>query len=430
MVQKKMNQETQISDPILKSKWIAIALIIILGLRITSYFTLFPSSVATTQVVKVALRLMLTLISFLWLYKLKIKYNQYEVRYQNVLPFGLYLAYLTLGVLSLFWTSDVRFSMLQLFMIIEAMVFAWYYFQVLVFYNKISNNHVPFSYAFGYATFWICLAFMIGLYFDPDTYYRQTHGGEVSRLGGYIINPNELGMLAVLGAVMVYIEGLRRKIDTMQVLIWIACVAVLLLTQSRSSLGAFLMATGFTVLLSGNVKLIVSSIIGGILVMPILIREIVVKQGDMEEVMSMTGRLPFWTDLIHDGFIHRPLLGYGFMRIAKHEKFDSIHAYAASMTHNTFIQVLINLGLVGAFIVLFQVITLSITISRHDDNYYRRLAAYMLIPLVINSLTEFGIFGESNYGVQFYQLLILFFVVTVEQKKAVPTIKDFKIQVK
>ena len=425
-----MNGETQISDPIYRSKWVAVALIIILGLRITSYFTLFPSSVAMTQIVKVGLRLSLTVISFLWLFKLKQTYKDFEVRYQNILPLLLYCAYLTLGILSLFWTSDVRFSMLQLFMIIEAMAFAWFFYPLLVFYNRLSNNHVPFSYIFAYATFWICLAFMVGLYFDPETYYRQTHGGEVSRLGGFIINPNELGMLAVLGAVTIYIEMLRRKIDTMMVLIYIACVAVLLLTQSRSSLGAFLLATGLTVLLSGNIKLIVSSIIGGVLAMPVLIREIVVKQGDLEEVMSMTGRLPFWTDLIHDGFIHRPLLGYGFMRIAKHEKFDSIHAYAASMTHNTFIQVLINLGLVGAFIVLFQMISLGITISKHDNNFLRRLAAYMLIPLIINSLTEFGIFGESNYGVQFYQLLILFFVITVERKEGKPSIKDFKIQVK
>lgn len=30
----------------------------------------------------------------------------------------------------------------------------------------------------------------------------------------------------------------------------------------------------------------------------------------------------------------------------------------------------------------------------------------ILIPIVINSFTEFGIFGESNYGILFYQLLI------------------------
>jgi len=51
--------------------------------------------------------------------------------------------------------------------------------------------------------------------------------------------------------------------------------------------------------------------------------------------MSMTGRLPFWSDLIKYGFPERPILGYGFMSISDSpftNKFDSIHAYAASMT--------------------------------------------------------------------------------------------------
>jgi hypothetical protein len=30
----------------------------------------------------------------------------------------------------------------------------------------------------------------------------------------------------------------------------------------------------------------------------------------------------------------------------------------------------------------------------------------ILIPIIINSFTEFGIFGESNYGILFYQIII------------------------
>ncbi len=42
----------------------------------------------------------------------------------------------------------------------------------------------------------------------------------------------------------------------------------------------------------------------------------------------------------------------------------------------------------------------------------------MLIPVIINSTTEFGIFGESNYGIQFYQFILLFFVVKFVPKTA------------
>ena len=45
------------------------------------------------------------------------------------------------------------------------------------------------------------------------------------------------------------------------------------------------------------------------------------------------------------------------------------------------------------------------------------LAIAMLIPLIINSITEFGIFGEANYGILFYQLVIVFFVINCTTKE-------------
>ena len=396
-----------------KSKWLANGLLILIGLRIASYFTLFPDSVAMTQLVKTVLRVILTGIAFAWLHQLKLQFPKYKVDYQNITPLLLYCGYLLLGIISIFWTSSVRYTILQLSMIIEALVFAWYYIQLVAFYNKISNNNARFSWLFGVATMWICVAFMLGLFFDPDTYYRQTHGGEVSRLGGYIINPNELGMLAVLGAVMAYSELRTVPFKMTQIWVLVTSVAVLLLTQSRSSLGSFLIVSGIYVLMSGNRKLIFGSIVSAVFALPILVRTIILKQGDVEEVMSMTGRLPFWQDLITYGFTKEPLLGYGFMRISYSDKFDSIHSYAAGMTHNTFIQVLLNLGLVGGFICMFQMIATGFVIGNAKDSYHKFLAWMMLVPLIINSTTEFGIFGESNYGIQFYQFVILFFVMKV-----------------
>ena len=395
-----------------RSKWLLMALILILGLRIMSYFTLFPNSVAMTQIVKTGLRVLLTGVSFLMLKSLREKHPDSRLEFQNITPLLLYCTYLFLGLISLFWSSLVHYSILQLLMIVEALAFSWFFYQLVVFYNAVSDNHAPFALLFGRATLFICLGFMIGLLIDPDTFYRQTHGGEVSRLGGFIINPNELGMLAVLGGVMGYVELLDKRPKVMNIMVIVASVAVLLLTQSRSSLGAFLLVTGFYVLRTGNMKVIFLSAVGAVLVLPVLVQTIILKHGDLEDVMTMTRRLPFWQDLIADGFTQRPLLGYGFMCIANGEYFHSIHAYAAKMTHNTFIQVLLNLGLVGAFICLLQMVATFYVIGKSKDTNLKWLAWMMLIPVIINSTTEFGIFGESNYGIQFYQLIILFFVIT------------------
>ena len=66
-----------------------------------------------------------------------------------------------------------------------------------------------------------------------------------------------------------------------------------------------------------------------------------------------------------------------------------------------------NLGFIGITVIIFQMIFTFKGIAKENDE--KRLMLYcILIPLIINSLTEFGIFGESNYGILFYQLIILY----------------------
>lgn len=87
------------------------------------------------------------------------------------------------------------------------------------------------------------------------------------------------------------------------------------------------------------------------------------------------------------------------------ETFQGLHTYKAHMTHNTFVQVLMNLGFIGFTLVCFQ---MFFTIKRFLKEQKEKMLMLVgiLIPIVINSFTEFGIFGETNYGILFYQLLI------------------------
>lgn len=388
-------------------------LTIFLALRIASYFTLFPSSIGITRVLKIGLRIVLTGLSLFLILNLKSRFGDFKIKYKMVLPMGLYLLYLFLGIVSVFWSTGKGFTLLQLGMTIETMVFSFLFYQVIVTFEAAYGVTRSFySRMLGRAVLWIGIVFIIGLFVNPDLFFRGTHGGEVQRLGGFIINPNELGMLAVLGAAMGYLELLSKQNRGYNYLIIIANVSVLLLSQSRSSLGAFVLVSGIYILLMENYFVKVSIITGGVLVTPYVLNTIVFKQGDVSEVMSMTGRLPFWSDLLEVAFPARPILGYGFMRISPNtfsDKFESVHAYAASMTHNTFVQVLVNLGLVGMFIVLLQMMVTFYAITIERDKWLRLTAILLLIPLIINSTTEFGIFGETNYGIMFYQFLFLTF---------------------
>lgn len=400
-------------------QWLLIILIVIMTLRICSYFTLFPNSIGVTRVVKVGMRFLLSGFSIFILFYLKKKYTDFSFKYSNHLSGLFYLAYALLGVASILWSTDVMFTVLQLMMLIESMVFVWAFYHLMVMGDFLTKGRASFAKILGVSVAMISVGFLIGLYNDPSTFYRDTHGGAVSRLGGFIINPNELGMLAVIGASMTYVRMREGASISWNIIFWGLSVAVLLLTQSRSSLGAFLLVTLMFILMSKSAWLKIATFGAGVLVLPILIKTIIIKDGDVSEVMSMTGRLPFWSDLITYGFPDRPLLGYGFMSISPSpfsNKFDSIHAYAASMTHNTFVQVLINLGLVGAFICIVQMTLTFAAIGKTKNTKLRLTAIAMLIPVLINSATEFGIFGEANYGIYFYHLIILMFIISKSEK--------------
>jgi O-antigen ligase len=169
---------------------------------------------------------------------------------------------------------------------------------------------------------------------------------------------------------------------------------------------------GFHLKQLNDARIKIAVVVVMMVVMPVAVNKIIFKDGDssrMEEVLSMTGRLPFWKALINEGLPREPLLGFGFMRIDYTDAFQSANTYAGKMTHNTFMQVLLNLGFVGLTVVIFQMGFTFRAISKQTQEV--KLMLYcLLIPLIINSLTEFGIFGESNYGILFYQLIFTYII--------------------
>lgn len=378
----------------------------ILLLRITSYF-MVSDSLAVTQLFKVSVRISLSLLLFLlFLRKRASSMPLTKINWLPVLVYGIYLLY---GSLSLLWSSGYAASALQLVMDIEAFFFVFCFMQVVYSVQQM-HSKVQLPTLIANSVFIIGVAFGVGLFLAPDIFYRLTHGGEVSRLGGFIINPNELGMLLVVGIVsflynLISDGKLRiRNLLAISFLVWL-----LILTGSRSSFSALILVIGvFAITRPGKLLKAALLLAGGVLVM-VAGYSVFVKMGDVSEVYSMTGRIPFWKDLLHYNFPREPWFGYGYMRIDYSDKFDSINAYAGAMTHNTFLQVLLGLGLTGLFIVLTQ-LALFFHATLHCSKIRGRIIFLLFIPLFINSLTEFGIFGETNFGILFY-LIINFYAI-------------------
>ncbi|GAB3635206.1 hypothetical protein GCM10027422_07960 [Hymenobacter arcticus] len=383
-------------------------LTLIILIKLAGFFT-WHNDVGTTRVLKLVSRLAMTAAAY-GAYRLVLRRGAIDsFRWHNSFSPLLYGGYLLLGLVSVLWSTNPGYSLLQWLMDLETLVFAFYFVKCFLLLDEFfPGSPVRFYNVLGNAAFLILLVFLGGLLVAPDVFYRLTHDGEEARLGGYLMNPNELGMLCVVGMACLMFNYYRRHRPGLTTLKIGLLLLALVLTGSRSSLVGCLLIVFFHSQQSSNARLKIAANLAALLALPALLPLVFIKQGGLEEVLSMTGRLPFWRALLTEALPREPLLGYGFMRISYGEYFQSVHTYAAQMAHNTFLQVLLNLGLVGFTIALLQ---LGFTIRgfvRTPDPQLRLLGVGLLIPILINSFTEFGIFGMTNYGILFYQMLLFF----------------------
>lgn len=395
-----------------------VLLLLILFIKLAGFFT-WSENIAITRVVKIISRVSMTVL-VIWVRNRIVSHGAVgTISWKTPMSPLLYSAYLGLGLVSFLWSTNVGYSSLQWFMDFESLVFAYFFIQCFILLEAYHpHSTIKLYHVTGNAVFMMIMVFIVGMYINPDDFYRLTHGGEEARLGGFFMNPNELGMLASVGVSCLIFNLYRnhRKVWTLVkvgVLMW-----ALVLTGSRSTTVGALLIFFFHIRQSSNVKLKLAMYMGSLMAIPVAIEKIIIKEngGGLDEVMSMTGRLPFWEALLTEGLPQEPFFGFGFMRIAYKDYFQGVHTYAGQMTHNTFIQVLMNLGFVGFTIVMFQLFfTLRATLSEKIQER-KLMVVGMFIPILINSFTEFGIFGETNYGILFYQMIVFYITMSLPKQ--------------
>lgn len=375
---------------------------------VACFFT-WSENVTITRAIKVVGRMGVMISSIVVYYRIISYGSVNSLVYKNIFSPILYIAYLILGFISFSWSTNPGFSALQWFMTFQSFVFAYFFVKSLAILDVYFEGHtIRLYHLLGNTVFVLQLVFVIGMWTAPDVFFRLTDGGEEARLGGTLMNPNELGMLSGVGCACLIFDLYRFKNKTWTIIKILIILYALYMTGSRSSLIGVLLIIFFHVNQTKRKALKLGIIAVVLAIAPFAVYTVILKGGDqsrLEEVMSLTGRLPFWKALITEGLPREPLLGFGFMRIDYKEFFQSAHTYPGKMTHNTFMQVLMNLGFIGFTIVLFQVyFTVKSILSAKKE--LKLMLIGILIPILINSFTEFGIFGESNYGILFYQIII------------------------
>jgi len=390
----------------------------VLFIMVAGFFT-WSENVGITRVIKVGSRIGMTTAA-IFIHRRIIKRGAISsFQWKNIFSPFLYFAYLILGFISFLWSTDVGYSALQWFMDIESLLFAFFFMKSLMLLETwFPDNKIRFYSLMGNTVFMLLTIFAIGMFVNPTAFFRLVEGGEDKRLGGYIMNPNELGMISGLGISCLIFDLYGDKKKWITILKILIMGFVLIMTKSRSSLVGLLLIVFFHIRRSPNKKLQYLVYIGVAAVIPVAVQKLIMRKGGIDDVLSMTGRMPFWKALINEGLPREPLLGFGFMRIDYKDRFESVHTYAGHMTHNTFIQVLMNLGFIGLILVLIQLIA-TIRGFLKEPEEKKLMLLGILIPVIINSFTEFGIFGETNYGILFYQMLI--FAISLQPNQRLTT---------
>ncbi len=386
-------------------------LLAVLFIMIAGYFS-WSENILITRVFKVFTRIGMTIAVYM-IHQRIIRFGAVSaVSWKNRVVLFLYLVYMLLGLASFMWSTDPGYSSLQWLMTIESLVFAYFFIKCYMLLDLYFPEHkIRFYNTLGNSAFGLLAIFLVGSFLSPDNFLRAVEGGTDQRLGGYIMNPNELGMLAGLGLSCLIFDLYGKKKMFWTLFKIVVILVALMLTKSRSSLVGFLLIIYFHIRRSNNWKLKLTTYIATLAAVPLIIQKLIIRSGGLDDILSMTGRLPFWKALVSEGLPREPLLGFGFMRIDYNDAFQSIHTYAGHMTHNTFLQVLMNLGFIGLTIVLFQVF-FTVKAFLKEEGEKKLMLLGILIPIMINSLTEFGIFGEANYGILFYHFLIFSVVLT------------------
>jgi exopolysaccharide production protein ExoQ len=383
----------------------------VLTVMLSGYFA-WSESTTFNMLFKLISRLLMTMAIYLIYRRIAQRGAIPSFGWKNGFSPLLYVVYLGLGLLSFLWSTDVAYSALQWCMDVAGLVFAYYFVACFIMLDRYFPNHPIRLYKIlAHGIFLLMIVFVIGFFADPAKFVRMTHEGEEHRLGGFIMNPNELGMLAGVGIacyILCLYEKGQRVWTILRILILLFAVV---LTGSRSTIIGVLIIAFYHVSQSAIRWFRYLMYVSAAVIIPLVVNTLIVKSagnGGLDEVLSMTGRIPFWTALVTKALPREPLLGYGFQRINYTLNFSGAHTYTASMAHNTFLQALMNLGLIGFVVVLLQVFFTIRAFLLTTDNKMKLIIGSLLIPVLINSFTEFGIFGETNFGILLYQVLILY----------------------
>jgi exopolysaccharide production protein ExoQ len=238
---------------------------------------------------------------------------------------------------------------------------------------------------------------------------------------GVFAQKNQLGHVMAFGAtaqLLIMLRAGRLKVGA--ILLFIACLGLIKLSESATSLLAVIAVTGVAIVFAcvrrGWGSVLMGSLLSGAglcLLVAIVFREGGSGLAFLDRDSSFSGRTELWPPVIEMIRMHL-LLGWGFEAFwtpdnPAYEYVRTLAGWPAPNAHNGLLEVALDLGLVGVAALLFVLTWAAkraIGLMCAGDLLGISIII-LLIELVIGNITESFVLKSSIFGWNFLTILIL-----------------------
>ncbi|MEX2112395.1 MAG: O-antigen ligase family protein [Pirellulales bacterium] len=213
-----------------------------------------------------------------------------------------------------------------------------------------------------------------------------------------IFHPNIMGVncaLLIMASLYLVVVGARLKNGLLHVIAGVT-FAFLLLTGSRTALGAMLVSIAALWFITAPAsKKLVYLLFPGLVVVFVGVAaglgafedfaDVIAMGRNDSEMSSLTGRVPLWQELLNNYLPLNPLAGHGYGAFWTENHIAEISHYqtwAVYHAHSTYIDLVLNVGLIGAALYLTGMVLAFLSASRLEARHVRGGYGFVVMMIV------------------------------------------------
>ena len=288
--------------------------------------------------------------------------------------------------------------------IMASLVFAIFVLMTIVMYRIFDYQQA--TNAFFIASLTICVLSLIFYFLIPSIalqeYWNDMGYIEGVRFKGIGSNANAIGQVSALSLFLILATKGLGSHGRLRYILFVVILVVLLLSQSRTSMLALILATSYYFLHRKYAYIVYTIFVATALATTVWATDIYLKilpsltrSGGLEELFTFTGRTMIW-EVVRELIAEKPWIGYGYAasKYLLPLHFETSWGWTTVNSHQFVLQLLLSSGIIGSLpVFIILVIQLYFLVT-----FKSKLASSLFIFVLVTGVLESGAIGPiPNY---------------------------------